>query len=159
MNRDGPAWMPGNRTSRLADSIGLRKRRNEMCVSPIGSEHPEGAIRVYSETDGIVAVCLSGDFDLTNASVAREHIDSALESGNHLIVDLTEATFIDSSVINVLFGAAKAVAGRNQTVVLQVATALVVERALELVAIESVLPCARDRTEAVQIVQQTAASA
>ena len=130
-----------------------------MTASFIGPRHRDGAIRVNSETDGIVALCLEGDFDLANAAVLRDHIDSALETGKHLIVDLSEATFIDSSVINVLLNGAKAVAGRNQSVVLEVATALVVERALELVAIESVLPRAHSRTEAVRMIQQKAASA
>ena len=130
-----------------------------MSASSIGSEHRDPAIHVDSETDGIIAVCLEGDFDLANAPVLRDHVDSALVTGNDLIVDLSQATFIDASVINVLFHGAKAVDGRNQTVVLQLATAPVVERVLELVEVERVLPRAHSRTEAVQMIQQKAASA
>jgi anti-anti-sigma factor len=136
-----------------------QKEERHMPASSIGSEHRDGAILVDSATDGIIAVCLEGDFDLANVPVLRDHIDSALESGNDLIVDLSQATFIDSSVINILFQGAKAVDGRDQTLVLQLATAPIVERALELVAIERVLPRARDRTEAVEMIQQKAASA
>lgn len=130
-----------------------------MPASSIGPEHRAGTIRVDAETDGIIAVCLDGDFDLANAPVLRDHIDSTLEAGNDLIVDLSQATFIDSSVINVLFDGAKAAVGRNQTVVLQLATAPVVERALELVQVERVLRRAQSRTEAVQLIRRTAASA
>lgn len=129
-----------------------------MVASSFGTHHRDGAIRVVPETGEIVAVCLEGEFDLGNAPVLREHVHSALETGKDLIVDLSEATFIDSSVISVLFDAAKAVDGRDQTVALQLATAPVVERALELVAIESVLPRAHSRTEAVQMIQRKPAS-
>lgn len=130
-----------------------------MPASSLGPQPREGAIRVDSETDGIIAVCLEGDFDLANAPGLRDHIRRALDAGKDLIVDLSEATFIDSSVISVLFEGAKAARGRQQTVVLQVATAPVVERALELVGIESVLPRAHDRMEAVEMIQQKAAAA
>jgi anti-anti-sigma factor len=130
-----------------------------MPASSIGPEHRAGTIRVDSATDGIIAVCLEGDFDLANAPVLRDHIESTLESGNDLIVDLSQATFIDSSVINVIFQGAKAVDGLDQTVVIQVATAPIVERALELVAIERVLPRAHNRAEAVEIIQRQATSA
>jgi anti-anti-sigma factor len=130
-----------------------------MPASLTGPSERDAAICVDSETDGIVVVCLEGDFDLTNAPQLRDHIDCALETGKDLIVDLSETTFIDSSVISVLFDGAKAVAGRDQTLALQVATAPIVERALELVAIERVLPRARSRSEAVQMIQQKAATA
>jgi anti-sigma B factor antagonist len=130
-----------------------------MPASSLGPEPRAGTIRVDVETDGIIAVCLDGDFDLANAPVLRDHIDSALETGSDLIVDLSEATFIDSSVISVLFDGARAVDGRAQTMVLQVATAPVVERALELVQVERVLRRAHSRTEAVRLIQQKAASA
>ena len=130
-----------------------------MSASSIGSEHRDGAIRVDSEKDGIIAVCLEGDFDLTNAPVLRDHIDRTLESGNDLIIDLSQVTFIDSSVISVLFHGAKAVEGRDQAVVLQVATAPIVERALELVEIERVLPRAHNRPEAIQLIQHKPPSA
>lgn len=130
-----------------------------MPASTIGTEFRDGAIRVDSVTNGVTAVCLEGDFDLANAHLLRDQIRSVLATGENLIIDLSEATFIDSSVISALFDGARAVDGRNQTVVLQVATAPIVERALELVEIERVLRRAHSRTEAVQLIQQKAAPA
>jgi anti-anti-sigma factor len=130
-----------------------------MQASSIGSEHRDAGIHVDSETDGIIAVCLEGEFDLANAPALREHVDSALASGNDLIVDLSHATFIDSSILRILFDGAKAVDGRDKTMVLQVATAPIVERALEIVKIERVLPRAHSRAEAVEMIQGRAASA
>ena len=127
-----------------------------MHASSLGSEHRHGVIRVVPETDEIVAVCLEGEFDLTNAPSFRNETDHALESGNDLILDLSEATFIDSSVIHVLVHASQAASARQQTAVLQLGTAAIVERVLEIAAVENVLPRARDRQEAVRIVQQRA---
>lgn len=127
-----------------------------MLASAVGSTHRQGVIRVVAETDEIVAVCLEGDFDLSNAPAFADEIDRALESKNDLILDLSEATFIDSSVINVLVRASRAVRGRPQSVVLQLGTAAIVERALEIASIEQVLTRAHDRQEAVRIIQQQA---
>lgn len=77
-----------------------------MSVSTFGSEHGAGAIRVVPERDDVVAVCLDGEFDASNVSTLREQVDDVLERGNDLILDLSQATFIDSSVIRVLFDAA-----------------------------------------------------
>ena len=71
-------------------------------------------------------------------------------------MDLSEASFIDSSVIQVLEGAPKAAVDRERTIVLQLGTAAIVERALELAEIERLLPRAYDRQEAVRIIQKAA---
>jgi len=125
-----------------------------MHPSSLGSEFGHGVIRVDSETDGIIAVCLEGDFDLTNAPDLGDQIDRALESGTGLIVDLSEATFIDSSVIQVLVRASRAAAGRDTPVVLQLGTAPVVERILGIVGIEQVMPRADDRQGAVRLIRR-----
>ena len=127
-----------------------------MLASSFGSEHRAGAIRVVLETDEIVAVCLEGDFDLSNAPTLGDEIDRVLESNNDLILDLSEATFIDSSVINILVRTSRAMRGRQQSVVLQLGTAAIVERALGIAEIEQVLPRAHDRQEAVRIIHQQA---
>lgn len=124
-----------------------------MVASSIGSQHSRGVIRVVPETDEIVAICLEGEFDLANAPALGDEIDRALGSGNHLVFDLSKATFIDSSVIRALMRAVKAVSGREQALVLQLGTAAIVERLLEIVKIEQVLPRAHDRQEAVRLIQ------
>ena len=127
-----------------------------MHASSLGSDHRTGVIRVVPETDEIVAVCLEGEFDLTNAPSFRDAADRVLEHGDGLILDLSEATFIDSSVIHVIVRAAEAADGSQRAVVLQLGTAAIVERALEIANIEQVLPRAHDRQEAVRSIQQKA---
>ena len=125
-----------------------------MSASSFGSEQPAGVVRVVPETDEIVAVCLEGDFDLSNAPAFGKEVGRALENGNDLILDLSQATFIDSSVVHVLVNASKAVTGSKRAVVLQLGTAAIVERVLEIAEIERVLPRAHRRQEAVRIIQQ-----
>ena len=125
-----------------------------MSASSLGSEQRAGVVRVVPETDEIVAVCLEGDFDLGNAPALGTEVGRALENGNDLILDLSQATFIDSSVVHVLVNASKAVIGSDRAVVLQLGTAAIVERVLEIAEIERVLPRAHERQEAVRIIQQ-----
>jgi anti-anti-sigma factor len=123
-------------------------------ASTIGSEEGGSAIRVVPERVGVAAVCLDGEFDMANASLLSDEIEETLASGDDLILDLSQATFIDSSVIHVLFASARAAAARGRRLVLQVGTAPIVERALELAAIERVVARAHDREEAVRLLQQ-----
>ena len=129
-----------------------------MPASASRSEHQQGVIRVDRETDDIVAVCLEGDFDRTNASAVDAYIDLALDAGNDLILDFSDASFIDSSIIHVVVRAARSAGIREQAIVLQLGTAAIVERVLEVVKIEQVLPRAHDRREALRMIQQQAAS-
>ena len=125
-----------------------------MSASTVGSEQGGSAIRVVPERVGVVAVCLDGEFDMANASLLSDEIEETLASGDDLILDLSQATFIDSSVIHVLFASARAAAARGRRLVLQLGTAPIVERALELAAIERVVARAHDREEAVRLLQQ-----
>ena len=130
-----------------------------MSASQFRSEHPPGAIRFVREMDKVVAVCLDGDFDRTNVSALDAQIDVALQEGNDLILDMSDATFVDSSVIHAVVRAAQSARRREQAIVLQLGTAATVERVLEVVQIEQVLPRAHDRQEALRMIQQQAANA
>ena len=140
---------------RAGRSFGPPTERNQMLASSL-SKHQQGVISVVPETEEIVALCLEGEFDMANAPAVREEIDRTLEDGKHLIVDLSEATFIDSSFIDVLLRAAKATRGTEQAIVLQHHTAAIVERVIEITGIEHVLPRAHDRREAVNHIPQEA---
>lgn len=118
------------------------------------NKHPGGVINVVPETDEIVAVCLEGEFDMANAPMVSEEINRTLEEGKDVIVDLSETTFIDSSLISVLMHAAAEADQRERAIVLQHHTAAEVKRVIEITGIEHVLPRAHDRSEAVRMVQE-----
>ena len=72
-------------------------------------------------------------------------------------MDLSEATFIDSSVIDVVVRASRTARQTERTIILQLGPAAL-ERVLEIVGIEQVLPRAHDRKEALEIVRRRAAA-
>jgi anti-sigma B factor antagonist len=127
-----------------------------MMSHPRQSEHDGGqsALHRVSERDGIVALCIEGEWDMGNAPRIDQESAQVLDHGNHLILDLSRATFIDSSVIRALFGAQKQAATRGRVAVLQLGTAATVELALGLSRIERVLPRAHSRGEAIATIQE-----
>src|SRR4051812_49489060 len=62
---------------------------------------------VLDETAGdVVVVVVEGEHDIYTAPTLRERLDEALGRGGGIVVDLTGATFVDSSVLGALLDAA-----------------------------------------------------
>ena len=60
-------------------------------------------VRAELVGEGLSAIAVSGEADLYNASTLEEHILASVAAGaTRIVVDLTEATFIDSTTITVL---------------------------------------------------------
>jgi anti-anti-sigma factor len=115
-----------------------------------------GKVHVRPETDNIVAISLEGEFDRANSFLISEQAEQALDEDKHLILDLSGASFIDSSTIHALVQAQNAAAKQGQVIVLQLGTAATVERALQLSGIDQLVPRAGTRGEAVQTLQRLA---
>ena len=60
---------------------------------------------------GVRIVALAGEHDLSTAGRLREDLQLALAGGMPILVDLSEVTFVDSSVIGVLVAAHRTAAG------------------------------------------------
>jgi anti-anti-sigma factor len=61
-----------------------------------------GLINVEDVT-GIHVVTLTGEHDLSTAPELAERIESCFASGSRVLVDLTQAEFVDSSILAALF--------------------------------------------------------
>jgi anti-anti-sigma factor len=154
INRDG-ASLEARAGTGLPGWLSIRLAwRNVVQTTHLGSDRRLGAVHVVPETDEIVAVCLEGEFDMANTAALVEQLDHALSDNMHLVIDLSQTTFIDSTVINALFHASKVAKTRDRTVVLQLGTAPVVERLIEITDIERVICRATSRADAVQRIQQ-----
>src|SRR5919112_4875301 len=58
---------------------------------------------VLDETAGdVVVVVVEGEHDIYTAPTLRERLDEALGRGGGIVVDLTRAPFVDSSVLGAL---------------------------------------------------------
>ena len=79
----------------------------------LGSRELE--FRVSSErSNGTCVVCVSGEVDLYAAPRLENELKDAIRSGaKHLLVDLSEVPFIDSSGLGVLLGAARKIGREN----------------------------------------------
>jgi anti-sigma B factor antagonist len=103
-----------------------------------------------------------GEHDIASAPDLRGAIEQALARSQHVVVDLTPATFIDSTVLGVLLGAR----GRAEEEELGYAVVLeagagdpAVRRVLEVTGLDALLPVHADRDAAVRAVAGAAGGA
>ena len=76
-----------------------------------GADSVGGRVVAARHGSHTAVISLTGEFDLWNA----ESLDASLQpflvqEGIHLVVDLAAATFVDSTVLGILVGAARSVA-------------------------------------------------
>ena len=112
-----------------------------------------GTLRLERTTDGVVSLCLVGEFDMGNAGSISDEGQQALLVGNHVILDLSETTFIDSSAIAALLTVSRRARKSRRAAVLQVGTPAIVETVLEFHCIERALPRVETRPEALSLIR------
>ena len=115
-----------------------------------------GELHVLAETNEVAALCLEGEFDMANAPQIVGEGEQLLGGGKQLILDLSDATFVDSSAVHALFRLAATARKHDRVVVLQLGTAAIVERALEISGLHQVLPRASTRGEALAAIERLA---
>jgi anti-sigma B factor antagonist len=93
-------------------------------------------------------VVLRGDHDISRAKELDELLTSLVAAHELVVVDLSAAEFIDSSVISALVRAKNAAARRGRRFRVQLGIEAKVERALELAAVLEFLECVATREEA-----------
>jgi anti-sigma B factor antagonist len=102
--------------------------------------HP-GEVALEERDSGVVVVSLRGEHDLTTAPALRERMEEALGRRSGVLVDLTDAEFIDSSIIGVVLEARR----QAEEVGIGFAAALeggdpAVRRVLEVTGLDTNLP-------------------
>ncbi len=99
---------------------------------------------------GFTVISLSGESDAYVAPRIRSDLESALGSGAPLVVDLTQATFIDSTIVGVLLeGLANCEKlERPLLLLLPDDAAPEVHRLFEITGLSSLLPVVRSWDEA-----------
>lgn len=91
-----------------------------MCVSPTPGRPDRMATDFSIEDRGINArthlIAVAGEIDLFTAPEFKQRVSAPIDAGRtHLIVDLSAATFIDSSSLGVLIGAHRRLKRRGGT--------------------------------------------
>jgi anti-sigma B factor antagonist len=101
--------------------------------------------------DDVVIVVVEGEHDIYTAPTLRERLEEALGRGGGIVVDLTAATFVDSSVLGALLDARRRAIEAGQGYVVCVGDAVEpgVQRILDITGLVPVLPVLQGRDEAI----------
>jgi anti-sigma B factor antagonist len=113
----------------------------------------EPVIDIVQVTGAITTIDLKGDFDTANAPEVIEHAQRVLASGRHVIVNLSEATFIDSAIVHALFTVNETAVRQGRRFVLQLGSHPGVERVLSMTGTDKSLVSAFSLTEAIDSIQ------
>ena len=117
---------------------------------------------VLDETAGdVVVVVVEGEHDIYTAPTLRDRLDEALARGGGVVVDLTGATFVDSSVLGALLDARRRALDAHQGYVVCVGDDVEpgVQRILDITGLIPVLPVIGGRDEAIEAARSSGAAA
>jgi anti-sigma B factor antagonist len=97
------------------------------------------SIEVRSPQPHAALIVLAGEHDLYSAGEVQQTLEQSLAVCVHLVVDLSAATFIDSTIVAVLVQAKKTATALGCTFNVVLGTALAVERILEITGVVPLL--------------------
>ena len=103
----------------------------------------------------VVVVVVEGEHDIYTAPTLRERLDEAIGRGGGIVVDLTGATFVDSSVLGALLAARRRALEAKQGFVVCVGASVEpgVQRILDITGLTPVLPVVSERAAAIDSVR------
>ena len=109
-------------------------------------------IVIDDTAEDVMIVVIEGEHDIYTAPTLRERLDESLDRGGGVVVDLTGATFVDSSVLGALLDARRRALDAHQGFVVCVGDAVEpgVQRILDITGLVPVLPVMRGREEAIE---------
>jgi anti-sigma B factor antagonist len=116
-------------------------------------------IELDRHNDGVVVVVVTGEHDVYTAPSLRDQIQSVIEERAPFVIDLTPATFVDSSILRVLLEARRQAeeSGLGFAVALGNGEGPGVRRILEVTGLMNVFPVLANREEALQTAKSAAA--
>jgi anti-sigma B factor antagonist len=109
-----------------------------------------GELALERNDKGPAVLTISGEHDLSTAPNLRRRIDGLLDEGVPTVVDLSSATFIDSSILGVILdGRRRAAESKIGFAVARVSGSEAVDRVLEVTGLRVELPVHARREEAI----------
>ena len=98
---------------------------------------------------GVAVLTISGEHHLLTAPLRRPRLDGLLDQGTPTVVDLSPATFVDSSILGaILDGRRRAAKAAIGFAVVHADGADAVDRVLEVTGLRAELPVHANREEA-----------
>jgi anti-sigma B factor antagonist len=102
------------------------------------------------ERDGeVTIVVVRGEHDLSTAEKLRSQLDAVREQRGPFVVDLSEATFIDSAVLGVLIAAHDQASSDGTAMAFAIGEGPTVRKIIDLTGLQAVLPIADSRADAI----------
>jgi anti-anti-sigma factor len=115
-----------------------------------------GEIAIDHADGGVAVITFSGEHDLNTAPELRERLGQAIEAGQRVVVDLSGAAFIDSSIIGAVLDARRNAQERSLGFAVALSHgAQPVERVLEVTGLTSTLPVHDTREAALEEARST----
>jgi anti-sigma B factor antagonist len=109
-----------------------------------------GELALERKDHGLAVLTISGEHDLSTAPNLRRRIDGLLDEGVATVVDLSAATFIDSSILGVILDGRRRAAEANiGFAVVRPDGSAAVDRVLDVTGLRAELPVHARREEAV----------
>jgi anti-sigma B factor antagonist len=112
---------------------------------------------VLDDAGDVVVVVVEGEHDIYTAPTLRDRLDEAIGRGSGIVVDLTGATFVDSSVLGALLDARRRALDAGQGFVVSVGDTVEpgVQRILDITGLVPVLPVVNGREAAIQAARES----
>lgn len=108
-----------------------------------------GDLALERNEAGVAVVTISGEHDLSTAPNLRRRLQSLLDEGTATVIDLSPATFIDSSILGVILdGRRRAADSGTGFAVFHTNGADAVDRVLQVTGLRTELPVHARREEA-----------
>ncbi len=109
-----------------------------------------GEIALDRSSNGTAVLSIQGEHDLSTVASLRSQIDQLISGSSAIVIDLTPATFIDSSILGVILDARRRAGEANLGFAVAHADgAAAVGRVLEITGLREELPIHPTRDEAV----------
>jgi anti-sigma B factor antagonist len=108
-----------------------------------------GELALERTDAGLAVLTISGEHDLSTAPNLRRRLDALLEEGSATVIDLSPATFIDSSILGVILDGRRRAADRELGfAVMHSNGADAVDRVLQVTGLRAELPVHARREDA-----------
>jgi len=109
-----------------------------------------GELALERKDQGLAVLTITGEHDLSTAPNLRRRLDGLIDGRVSTVVDMSPATFIDSSILSVILdGRRRAAEGRIGFAVVRSNGSNAVDRVLEVTGLRSELPVYARLEEAV----------
>jgi anti-anti-sigma factor len=109
-----------------------------------------GRVEVDQSEEGVAIVSLIGEHELYSVLEVERALDNAIQEGRSVVVDLSRAEFLDSSVVAILLRAREEahVQGASFALVIDDSTGQSVRQLFEITGLATIFRVASSREEA-----------